>query len=119
MGSNIDAHCYNCGYDVNLSIGGGMFNYEEYTSWPVNCFDCHTINSTNIRASPLACGNCGSNNVIEAHEKRLDARDGTHTEVMCWERKLSNGNYKCPKCEQFTLRYGTSYAGRGPSVRWD
>jgi hypothetical protein len=27
MGSSTDAHCYNCGYDVFLMLGGGISNY--------------------------------------------------------------------------------------------
>lgn len=119
MGSRTDAHCYNCGYDVELPIGGGMLTYNEHTDWPVQCMDCRTISSTNIRLTPLSCKSCGSNNVIECHDRSLYAGDGKYTSVMCWERQLTDGHYKCPKCEMFALRYDTDYAERGPSIRWD
>lgn len=119
MGSSTDAHCYNCGYDVYLSIGGGMFSYLEKTDWPIHCFECKTITSTNIRISPLTCTNCKSTNVKEVQDKELYAGDGNYSAITCWERQLTDGNYKCPKCNKFTLRYGTDYIGRGPPIRWD
>lgn len=119
MGSRTDAHCYSCGYDVELSIGGGMFTYQEFTNWPVHCSDCNSISSTNIRLESLSCSNCGSANVMEVQNSELYAGDGKHTSVTCWERKLTDGHYKCPKCDKFTLRYDTDFADRGPSIRWD
>ena len=31
---------------------------------------------------------------------------------------LTNGRYRCPKCNQFDLRFGTNAGGHG-SARWD
>jgi hypothetical protein len=40
MGSSTDAHCYNCGYDVFLMLGGGMSNHTTYAAWPVTYGKC-------------------------------------------------------------------------------
>src|SRR5690606_22301574 len=35
LGTTTDAHCFACGYDTFLTVGGGMTNHATYAAWPV------------------------------------------------------------------------------------
>jgi hypothetical protein len=60
MGSSTDAHCYSCGYDVFLMLGGGMANHTTFAAWPVTCENCNGVTTANFKLFPLACLKCGS-----------------------------------------------------------
>jgi DNA-directed RNA polymerase subunit RPC12/RpoP len=64
MGNMATVRCTGCGYKAGIAIGGTMAGFEEYSAWPVTCLNCKTITNANTRKSPLACGKCGSKNVI-------------------------------------------------------
>jgi predicted RNA-binding Zn-ribbon protein involved in translation (DUF1610 family) len=106
MGKSATVRCGACGYKAGITIGGTMAGFEEYSSWPVTCLNCKAITNANTRKSPLACGKCGSENVIELQDARTYAGDGTDDVLMAWERTLTDGRYKCPQCQRFELRVG-------------
>ena len=106
MGNTATVRCVACGYEAGIKIGGTMAGLREYSSWPVTCLNCNAITNANTRKSPIACGDCGSKNVIELEDPRTYAGDGTDDVLMAWERKLTNGRYKCPHCQGFELRTG-------------
>ena len=90
-----------------------MASSREYSAWPVTCLDCREITSANTCKSPLVCGKCGSSNVIELQDSRTHAGDGERTVLQAWDRKLTDGRYKCPRCGQFELRLS------GPTMCFD
>ena len=98
--------CTACGYEAGIAIGGARESFEEYSAWPVTCADCRAITNANTQKSPLACDDCSSENVIELQDPRTYAGDGTDEVLRAWERKLTNGRYKCPQCRRFKLRVG-------------
>ena len=91
MGNTATVRCTACGYKAGITIGGTMAGFEEYSAWPVTCLNCKAITSANTRKSPLACGKCGSKNVIELQDPRTYAGDGTDDVLMAWERALTDG----------------------------
>jgi hypothetical protein len=113
MGQTSDAHCFACGYDIELTISGARSSSNEYSNWPVSCADCHTISSANIRALPLRCANCNSQKVTELQDPSVYAGDGTRDKLRNLDRVLTDGHYLCPVCHKFELRIGTDVGGRG------
>jgi DNA-directed RNA polymerase subunit RPC12/RpoP len=104
MGNTAMVRCAVCGYKVGIMIGGTRAGLREYSSWPVTCLNCNAIKNANTRKSPIACADCGSKNVIELQDPRTYAGDGTDVVLMAWERELTNGRCKCPRCQGFELR---------------
>jgi predicted RNA-binding Zn-ribbon protein involved in translation (DUF1610 family) len=121
MGSSTDAHCYNCGLDEPLKIGGGMRNHETYAAWPVSCPVCKTVTTPNTKATPLTCLKCGSEGV-EQFDAPMNWR-GDGVAAVRWgmfesSLTLTDGHYRCPHCGEFELRFGTNY-GQHPAISWD
>lgn len=109
MGTSTDAHCFACGYDTLLRLGGGMSNFKTYSAWPVTCEKCAAITTANFKQSPLACERCESNDVKPMTEP-----------YESWGNLalLTEGHYRCPKCHQRELRFGTNVRNH-PKIRWD
>ncbi len=63
MGTSTDAHCFACGYDTFLMLGGGMADHTTYAAWPVSCRACSSITTANFKEKPLVCSRCGSADV--------------------------------------------------------
>ncbi len=75
MEFTIDAHCFGCGYDTNLWLGGGMNSFEWLAAWPVACRHCSAVTTANFKALPLVCQTCQSIDVV----KMTDPMSGTET----------------------------------------
>jgi hypothetical protein len=117
MGSSTDAHCFACGYDTFLMLGGGMANFTTYAAWPVSCNVCSAITTANYKQSPLVCVECKSTNVIPMTDPQEWKGDGETIENWS-DLTLTNGHYRCPKCGEFELRFGTNAGGHG-KIMWD
>jgi ribosomal protein S27AE len=118
MGSSTDAHCYNCGYDVFLMLGGGMSNYTTYAAWPVTCNNCHAVTTANFKQLPLSCTKCESTDVLAFDSAESWKGDGETIES--WgELRLTSGHYRCPRCGEHELRFGTNAGGREHIILWD
>jgi hypothetical protein len=117
VGSSTDAHCYKCGYDVFLTLGGGMANHTTFAAWPVTCENCNGVTAANFKLFPLACLKCGSTHVLPFDDARLWKGDGKPSEQ--WgELPLTDGHYRCPNCREYELRFGTNAMGHG-HILWD
>ncbi len=117
MGSSIDAHCFTCGYDTFLITGGGMHNHTKYAAWPVICLSCSAVTTGNFKSSPLLCERCKNSNVSPLTTP--DQWKGDGKTIANWsDLTLTNGHYRCPKCNQFELRFGTNF-GRHSIIMWD
>ena len=104
MGQSSRAYCSACGYQVGIRVGGPRAGFREYSAWPVTCAVCRAITSANTCKLPLVCRECGSSNVIELQDSRTYTGDGERTVLQAWNRKLTDGRYKCPRCGGFELR---------------
>ena len=97
--SSTRAHCDNCGYRVqHLRLGGVS------PGWPVSCNRCKAATTANIDNPPLTCIECQSTDVLPFNDATLWKGDGEVTDR--WgELYLTNGHYRCPKCEKYELRF--------------
>lgn len=122
MGTTTDAHCFACGYDTFLSVGGGRANHATYAAWPVWCKTCGYVTTANFKKSPLVCGQCKGTEVIKPTDKEWWKGDGQIIERWGWldpdALTLTSGHYRCPRCGEFQLRFGTDAGGHG-RVMWD
>ena len=111
IGSEVIAKCQ-CGYEATSLIGGGMMNYETTCYFPCFCKNCHNVVQVNLLSKRKRCPKCKSTKIIPCDDPSLSDNTGKH-EVTSWnakdklgrELKLTDGNYKCPKCGQMTLHF--------------
>jgi Zn finger protein HypA/HybF involved in hydrogenase expression len=74
----------------------------------------------NLFAVPFQCPKCKAPDPVPYDHPRLSGRPGDHV-VAAWriadqlgrELSLNDGEYKCPKCKNMTLRFS------GEGVYWD
>lgn len=117
MGTSTDAQCFACGYDAFLLLGAGMINFQTYAAWPISCRNCAAITAANFLAVPLACEECKSQEVVPVSDRREWKADGEVIET--WdELSLTDGHYRCPKCDMYELRFGTNQGGHD-KIMWD
>src|SRR5438128_1055567 len=110
MGSEVTARC-GCGVEARILIGGGMQNFATTCYFPCLCEHCHSIVQVNLLAKTHRCPKCRSSKTIPYDDGRLRKSPGRH--VMAeWnlpelgrELKLTDGKYRCPKCDKMTLRF--------------
>jgi hypothetical protein len=117
MGTSTDAHCFACGYDAFLRLGGGMSNHTWYAAWPISCRKCSAITTANYKRSPLVCESCESTNVAPITDPAIWKGDGETVEQWA-ELTLTDCEYRCPRCGEFALRFGTNASGHG-QILWD
>lgn len=104
MGTSANAECASCGYEEQLALGGGMRNFQTYAAWPVWCDACRRVTTANHLAEPIACERCGSDAVKMASDPAVWRGDGKVT--ITWnDLKLTDGHYRCPRCDAFTLSF--------------
>lgn len=114
MGSEVIAKC-SCGFTSNISIGYGMASpYVCY--FPCLCNNCHNIVQMNLHSVPLKCPDCGTENPIPYDNPSLLNFVGSNTVDSCnmdgkFGRKLilTDGKYKCPKCNNMTLQFSKDF----------
>jgi len=114
MGSQVTATCQ-CGMDTSIMIGGGMRNFMTTCYFPCLCEHCRTVVQVNLLAKQKRCPQCKTTNVIPYDDPTLSESAGGRT-VASWNiqeqlgRKLNltDGNYRCPQCDQMTLRFTDS-----------
>ncbi len=111
MGSMINAKC-KCGYvKENMCLGGGMMNFTTECSFPYYCEDCNSLVEANVYDANKKCPECNSNNLISYDDRKICKPKGN--EVFSWnvsgeigkELTLSEGDYLCPDCGKFNLRF--------------
>jgi ribosomal protein S27AE len=110
MGFSSDAHCFACGYDTVLLLGANRAIHRTYAAWPVSCESCAAVTTANFKEKPLTCAKCHSIVV----QPMTDHWKGDGEETEMWGHlKLTDGHYRCPKCSNFELRFGTNAGGHG------
>lgn len=120
MGSSVTARC-KCGFEaVNLPVGGGLLTFETVCYFPVFCKGCYTLQVGNLLSEWAECPACHSDQIISYDDEELRRVEG-HSAVVGWDvsellgraLRLTDGEYFCPSCREFTLRFE-----RG-DVLWD
>lgn len=116
MGTTTDAHCFACGYDTFLSLGGGMTD-PTYAAWPVSCRTCAAVTTADFEHIPLSCEECKGGDVTPPTDRQWWKGDG-HVFESWGELTLTSGHYRCPRCGEFELRFGTNVGGHR-EIMWD
>lgn len=111
MGKEVLARC-GCGVETPVAIGGGMLNFTTTCYFPCLCDACHGVVQANLLAKPVRCPNCQADNPIPYDDPRLcDAPGKRQVAQWCMQHQLgrdlmlTDGNYRCPKCGNMTLRF--------------
>ena len=112
MGSSVMAICP-CGVEAEIMIGGGMMDYETTSLFPCCCEKCHSLVEVNLLVKRLRCPKCRASNPLPYNDPRLMGEKGDRTAENWGDLTLTNGTYKCPKCEKMTLRFSPGH------VQWD
>lgn len=108
MGVKVKAIC-KCGLSAEILIGGGKLNYHYIEYFPCLCVDCKDVVQVNLKAGKPSCPTCYGNKVIPYIDDRLIGLVGD-SEVVNWSgKRLTNGTYKYPKCNQMTLEFSPSF----------
>ena len=97
-----DAHCFHCGYDTQIGIGPTMSDPADH--WPVCCRACARVTTCDYNDPELVCNLCWSTDVMPMADRRFWMGDGG-------DDAFDVGHFRCPKCGEAKLRFGTNAAG--------
>jgi Zn finger protein HypA/HybF involved in hydrogenase expression len=119
MGTSVTATCP-CGKNTEIMIGGGMNNFTKTCYFPCFCGNCHAVVQANLLDEQIKCPHCKTNKIIPYDDPKLAGKAGKNI-VESWNvekqlgRKLilTDGKYRCPHCDQITLRFMSG------DVLWD
>jgi hypothetical protein len=110
MGSSTRATCQ-CGYHASILIGGGRQDFKTTCYFPSLCEACQAIVQANLFARPVRCPQCLGAVMPYDNPSLTDSTgEGVIEEWNTLDElgrslKLTDGNYKCPKCRHFTLKF--------------
>ena len=127
MGSQVHAFC-ECGLYALISIGGGRYSFMTICYFPCLCERCRDIVQVNliptkilnVISKKIRCPECKSTKIIPYDSPNLIGSPGEKI-VARWnpikkgDRQLilTDGKYKCPKCENMSLKFDES------GICWD
>lgn len=114
MGIIIKAHCI-CGFHVDrLFLGGGMYTHLESCGAPALCLECKSLVNPNYYIENARCPKCDGivvyYNSPELYHK-IDVKGVPIKWSLSKQKKdeeyfiLYKGNYFCPKCREFNLKF--------------
>lgn len=120
MGTIVNAHCKNCNFNKEeMRLGGGRYSYKTYAGFPYMCEKCKDIFVGNYLTGVFGCSSCRSDkitpyNELQQNTARLNNEKG-HDSIKnynVFSSNTENGQigltsdyYKCPKCDEFTLKF--------------
>jgi hypothetical protein len=110
MGSIHKVSC-KCGFEEDVTIGGGMKIFNQYSLFPHYCKNCGLV-QVNIAENPgyqPACPKCMNPNIPEygSHELQdpgTTDSDGANQSVRLWgDYGMQGKGNLCPVCKDFSL----------------
>ena len=105
MGIQIKAEC-KCGPNVEgLIVGGSRSQCGKIDPFPAVCNSCNNIVNVNTIDDTPKCPDCGSVDVTLYNDAALIGRPGFMKVAQNLDWILTNGTYKCPKCNEYTLQF--------------
>ena len=111
MGSQVFAIC-KCGINSEIRTGRG-FDNKGFIYFPGYCITCKDVVQINLEDDKKVCPKCESENTLPYNDSSLEGTKGTEIIAQCYFDEITNGAYKCPKCENMTLHFKL-----GP-ILWD
>jgi len=137
MGTKVKAVC-KCGLSRGIKIGGGRNTFKYIRYFPCLCEDCKDVVQVNLLENrykkitldelmsggstrievPLNeriynCPKCKGTNVIPYTDSKLIGKIGEEEVARAFDDVLTDGNYKCPKCDKMTLKFFQTF------IMWD
>jgi len=79
MGSSTDVHCFACGYDQRLLIGGG---FRGELIWPISCPHCAATTTADFSESQPVCFVCKSVGFLELTDPRVSREPAKQDEFL-------------------------------------
>ena len=110
-GNMVSASCP-CGYKAeNLLLFGGRANFQTFCAFPVHCQGCPDLTVLNLYADKLTCPKCPGSKAVPYDDPSLIGRRGkvitgwNTTERLGRALELTDGEYLCPACGKFSLKF--------------
>lgn len=103
MGSQVKVLC-KCGLKKNLMVGGTWAGYKHTQYFPCCCKECKDVVQGNVKKWRKRCPNC-SKRVIPYNKSKLIGKIGNETIAQTFNYIVTNGTYKCARCENMTLYF--------------
>ena len=112
-GSIVTAKCDVCGYDSGrLFIFGGKANFKTVCKFPAYCVNKKTLVLVNLMADKLESQACPGQIPVPYTDPQMVQNPGTKT-IASWnlpepkntQIRLTDGDYFCPNCGKFYLRF--------------
>lgn len=104
MGSQVIAICQ-CGLNKKILIGGGKLNHRYISYFPCLCKDCKDVVQVNLKDQELTCPDCNKQNLSPCNNQNLIGIIGRNEVARSFNNILTDGTYKCPKCNEMTLHF--------------
>ena len=113
MGSEVIARC-GCGVEASILIGSG-FDKPRPCYFPCLCQRCHAVVEVDLLDGRMRCPQCKSAKVIPYDDLSLSDGFGgsavaewNNVQELGRDLKLTDGNYRCPRCSEMTLHFTDS-----------
>lgn len=110
MGHVISATC-KCGYtEKNLTIGGGMLDFQVNCGHPALCSTGEHVVTVNLLKKPITCpeGHSGFPSPY-CNSPDLQIEPGLSIVSGWQDYELNDGKYLCPKCGAYELVFSTPH----------
>ena len=111
MGTKTKAIC-KCGVNTDIMIGGGKLTFKYQCYFPCLCEGCDDVVEVNLLNKNPQCPICSDKSIIPYDDELVIGVKGKKN-IVSWnvqsaigrELILTNGTYKCPKCNKMTLEF--------------
>lgn len=110
MGSEVFFSC-ECGLAGSARTGGGIQSANKLCLYPAYCETCKKVVEVNLLAD-IKCPECAEV-VVPYTDQSLVGVLGDRVVDTCYDFKLTNGSYRCPKCGKMSLYFEHGY------ILWD
>ncbi len=117
MGTEVTASCEGCGYEPTSRVGGGMRDFTTTCWFPCLCEDCGELVEVNLLGRSGRCPKCRGERVTayddpvlqrSSEQERFSVADWDMSDELGRQLVLTDGEYRCPKCGEMTLRFRMS-----------
>jgi predicted RNA-binding Zn-ribbon protein involved in translation (DUF1610 family) len=118
MGQICLAQC-SCGFHEEVTVGGGMSDFEKRSYFPHYCSQCGLV-TVNVRNQNIKCPKCGGNVIAYGDKLMMQGsrwwqfrvlrlkRSSLYSEIQWGKYRIPASGNLCPQCQQFTMVFHVS-----------
>ena len=103
MGEMFTAQCSSCGFECNVTVGGGMYTHRTRSMFPALCGACKGIVSANVVPKPPVCDTCNGTDLVLYGAATRDPADA---DGAGFKGELE-GRHLCPACKTYHFEFLT------------